>query len=223
MAVLNSFVDDRTKLSPISPRDSTAGRRTPMQSLIAWPITRRMAYQVELRRARIFLSHLSPHLTPNTRILDLGAGSCVICHFLTKSGMCVTPLDIRNLSLVHGVNPMIYGGSRIPFQGEQFDVTLIVTVLHHTSDPESIICEARRVSRRIIIVEDVYSTTLHKSMTLLEDSLANFEFCNHPHSNKTDTEWQRLFPRLGLRLEAVDYFTDAPIFQHALYCLERQD
>ncbi len=222
MTILNSLTDERTLLSSISSRDLALRSRTPMQTLIARPSTHGVVYGINLRRARIFLAHLMPYLDPHSRVLDLGAGSCLICELLTGSGMRVTPLDVRDLSLVPGVHPRLYDGSQIPFQDDQFDVTLIVTVLHHTPNPESIVCEARRVSRRLIIVEDVYSTHLHKWMTLLEDSLVNLEFRDHPHSNKTDAEWQSLFSGLDLRLEGIDYFSDAPIFSHALYCLERR-
>jgi len=80
-------------------------------------------------------------------------------------------------------------------------VSLILTVLHHTNNPTVIIKEAARVSKRIIIIEDIITTVYQKYLTYSMDCLLNFEFFNHPHTNKTKEGWERLFQTLGLQVK----------------------
>ena len=64
-----------------------------------------------------------------------------------------------------------------------------------------VIKEALRVADELIIIEDVYTNQLHKYLTFFTDSLFNFEFIGHPHSNKTETEWEKLFKNLKLKIK----------------------
>jgi len=70
----------------------------------------------------------------------------------------------------------LYDGKKIPYDDDSFDVALLITVLHHTPHPEKILQEAQRVAKKIVLVEDVYSTVFHKYVTYFFDSLVNFEF-----------------------------------------------
>ena len=45
---------------------------------------------------------------------------------------------------------VVYDGGRFPFSDKSFDVSLLVTMLHHVPDPESIIREAGRVTRKSV-------------------------------------------------------------------------
>ena len=114
--------------------------------------------------------------------MDIGSGTCNVCEILSKKGYEITPLDVHDLSFVNNIKPVIYDGNKIPYANNKFDQTLILTVLHHTPNPEKILQEAKRVSKRIIIIENVYSNWLHKYLTYFFDSLLNLEFIGHPHT-----------------------------------------
>lgn len=185
------------------------------------PFLRKQIYSLGVKRAQRILSKISPYLEIKDRILDIGAGQCIISELLQNKQYAVTPLDIANLSCVDTIKPIVYDGETIPFADNEFDVSLLITVLHHTFNPQNLILEAKRVSKRVIVMEDVFSNIVHKHLTFFIDSTLNREFKGHPHSNKNDTEWQLLFNSLSLRLKDMQYFSSFLVLQHALYSLEK--
>ena len=182
---------------------------------------RRMIHLLNVPRARDLVKRIEGYLARDDRILDLGCGSCNISEILRARGLDVTPVDVRNSSFVDAITPLIYDGRALPFPDDRFDVGLLITVLHHIRDPESVLREARRVCRRLVIVEDVYKNRLHKYFTFVMDSIANGEYFGHPHSNKSDAQWRAVFDRLGLRLLHAAYQQSCVVFSHATYHLER--
>jgi ubiquinone/menaquinone biosynthesis C-methylase UbiE len=151
-------------------------------------------------RSKDFWSRIQSHIPARASILDIGAGTCHMTALLQNQALQVTPLDIVDMSFIKNTKPVIYDGFVMPFADNTFDVALILTVLHHCLNPEQIIREARRVARKVIIIEDVVRGRIHTALTKSLDSLMNLEFIGHPHQNKTDEEWCCLFDRLGLRL-----------------------
>lgn len=179
-----------------------------------------MNYRFGASRAKDMMKLIEPFLEKGETILDIGAGTCNISELLLQKNYAVTPLDVKNLSAVDHIKPIIYDGKTIPFGDDSFDAALILTVLHHTLKPEEILMEARRVSKKIIVIEDIYSSWLHKQATYFFDSLLNLEFIGHPHSNKTDLQWRAAFQKLGLKLKGVRY-SHYFVFQHAVYYLQK--
>ncbi len=160
-------------------------------------------------------------IQPGQSVLDIGSGTCNIVEILRARGIDVTPLDVKNLSFVDSIKPILYDGRTIPFPDDRFDVGLLITVLHHTPDPEAVVREAMRVCKRLIIIEDIYTSRPHKYVTFAMDSLLNAEFFGHPHTNKNDHEWRLVFERLGLRVLQATYQWSILVFRHATYHLER--
>jgi len=163
---------------------------------------------------------IKTYLIKNERIIDIGAGLCTIDKILLEKGYKLTPIDIKDLSLYENIKPLVYDGKIIPFKDKSFDVALILTVLHHISNPIKIIKEAKRVARRIIIVEDIYKNNFQKLLTFAVDSIINFEFFKHPHSNKSDKEWIQLFEDMELKLLHKKKKRFDSIFLHGIYHLE---
>lgn len=161
-----------------------------------------LSHRLSLAWARGKFEHIERLLPDAGSILDIGSGRGVVTSMLRDRGFQVTPLDVRDRSTEPALTPEVYDGTVIPFADKAFDCALLLTVLHHTPDPDAVLREASRVARRIIIVEDVYTNTLQKHMTFFTDSLFNLEFRGHPHSNRTDAEWRQTFERLGLTLAA---------------------
>lgn len=101
---------------------------------------------------------IEPYLKKSDRILDVGSGGAHIAKALKDLGYNVTLLDIKNKCYFEDVQPIIYDGKTIPFDNDTFDVALLLTVLHHTKDPLAVLAEAKRVSKRMIIIEDLYDS-----------------------------------------------------------------
>jgi ubiquinone/menaquinone biosynthesis C-methylase UbiE len=175
----------------------------------------------ELRAKNAILNKIDPFLQKGDKILDIGSGTCHVCKRLLETGFDVSALDVRDVSFFDDIRPVVYDGQIIPFDDDTFDVALILTVLHHTHDPELIIAEAKRVSKKIIIIEDVYSNMFNKYLTFFFDSVGNFELFHHPHSNKTDEQWRSIFDSLQLKLVASAQSFSMPVFQHATYVLQK--
>lgn len=185
-------------------------------------------YQVCRFRAEGVVGWFGRYLQSGDKVLDIGAGSCNIVEVLQDKGFDATPLDLRNVSLVPSIQPVLYDGRHIPFEDKSFDVALLVFILHHTSEPEAIIKEASRVARRLVVIEDIYRGPVHKRVTFFFDSLLNWEWKGHPHSNRSDREWKATFTRLGLSLQHARYRSSrrslsCGLLKHAIYYLQVEE
>ncbi|MFD0576144.1 class I SAM-dependent methyltransferase [Dactylosporangium darangshiense] len=108
-----------------------------------------------LWRERQIARHLSPHLRATDAVLDLGAGSCKLAKLLIgREGLEVIAVDVVD----HNVTDLpltLYDGERLPFADGSFDTVLLIFVLHHAADPDGLLREALRLSRRqVLVVED---------------------------------------------------------------------
>mgnify|MGYP001132767313 CR=1 FL=1 len=143
-----------------------------------------------------------PFIKRRGKVLDLGCGS----GFLGKeveilSNSKVLGLDVDNF-LLTDLEFLIFDGKRIPFPDNTFDVVLIVFVLHHTSDPIYLLREARRVGKKIIVLEDLiegkisyFRCKLHLFFWELfyGQKLRKFNFFS-------EKEWETIFHKCGLSI-----------------------
>jgi SAM-dependent methyltransferase len=174
-----------------------------------------------VKRAERLLAPIHPYLQKDDKIIDVGTGVCAVSQHLINQGYDVTPLDVVDLSFSSQIKPRIYDGITIPFEDNTFNVALIITTLHHTPDPEVILNEAKRVSRRVIVVEDIYDNKFQEFITKFFDSLFNLEFKGHPHTNRADVEWQETFERVGLKLQGTYYQRAYGVFNLGTYILDK--
>lgn len=176
------------------------------------------------KRAEIIIEKISRWIGKNDKILDIGCGEGTIAKKLINKGYQVTPLDVANKCRYPEIKPIIYDGKHLPFPNDSFDTTLLLTVLHHTSDPLMLIKEAKRVSKEIIIMEDVYTNFLEKMLTWIGCSLFNHEIVKHPHSNKRDEEWREAFDKLELKASTFCSYRQLFFFwpfRNVIYLLKR--
>ncbi len=189
--------------------------------LYKYNLSKKLVYQILKVRARDLANMISPYLKKGELILDIGPASCTVTETLIKQDLKVFPVDVENFSIVDTVLPTLYDGYRMPFKDDQFETSLILFVLHHTPDPKEVLAEARRISRKILVLEDIVTSPTHKFMTAALDSLMNLEFYDQPHTNKSDEEWRSIFGEIGLKLLDKEYQSSAVIMKHALYLLEK--
>ena len=152
------------------------------------------------RRAEGFVEIFEPHLPKRSRVLDIGGSWGYYVKPLSDRGHHLTVLDVVKPG--YQQSPVVvYKGDRIPFGDSAFDASLLVTVLHHVTDPEALIREARRVTRKtLVVIEDLYHHRLGRWWTIVRDTLYNFEFVGHPRSFKKREEWLEVFHRNGFEL-----------------------
>ena len=189
-------------------------RATPLR----WILYRLARWRVGEKLAAIETS-----LGPGDRTLDIGAGNCVLCEQLRARGHTVVPLDLANHSFVDAIAPQVYDGRTLPFADDSFDLALIVTVLHHVRDPTTVLAEAARVAKRILVVEEIYENAVERYATYAIDSLFNLEFFGHPRSNKTDAGWREVFTALGLLVVDASYSRSLGFLKRVTYSLVRAE
>jgi SAM-dependent methyltransferase len=135
------------------------------------------------------------------RVLDLGCGSGIFSEkFQKKFNKEVIGIDIVD-KRVSQIPFRLYDGKRIPFPENFFDLVIISFVLHHTKDPISILKEAKRVGKRIIIFEDLPEGIFGKTYCLFHWLTWNLFFGKSPKFNfYTKKEWEGIFKSLGLKI-----------------------
>ncbi len=170
--------------------------------------------------ARLKMERIRPHIKHSDDILDIGSGLGTVAKEMRQNNFRVELVDIENHSIKKELAPTIYDGKRLPYEDRQFDVALLLTILHHTPDPVRILKEAQRVAAKIIVIEDIYRNNVQKRMTYWVDSLVNAEWKEHPHQNHSDTEWKHIFNELSLKLLDIHYQKWLLFFEQATYILE---
>ena len=112
-------------------------------------------------------------------MLDIGSGTGDVAREVVrrKSVRCVH-LDRRKLLFCKPPAPLLLcDGEDIALRGDSMDTVLLITMLHHCSDPAKVLREAKRVCRgRILVVEDVFSSRLGRLLTIVNDALLNLEW-----------------------------------------------
>ncbi len=163
-----------------------------------------------------------PFLTPGATILDLGCGSGYITRSLREKGWNVTPADVADMSFSEDIQPLVYDGVHLPFPDNHFHTTLLLTVLHHTQNPELVMKEAVRVSRQVILIEDIYENIFQQYLTYITDTVVNMGFSRMTYQNKNDKEWKTLFRQMNLDLNSVIYNRVLLFFRQATYVLTKE-
>jgi SAM-dependent methyltransferase len=149
-------------------------------------------------RAEFFSALFEKYLESGSRILDIGGGWGFYSQPLEKRGHSCTVLDVIKPGYQRAPVVIYDPTGPFPFPDKSFDVSLLVTVMHHTPDPAAILREAKRVTRgTLIVVEDLYRHEVGKWWTILRDQIYNFEFFGHPCQFKTKEAWQELFRECG--------------------------
>ena len=161
-------------------------------------------------------------LNESKTIVDIGTGSGGLANYFIQQNFEVTAVDVLDKTVHKNITPILYHGSHLPFETESFDASMLITVLHHCPNPEQVLAEAVRVSKKkIVVLEDVYSSWLMKHLTWFMDSLVNWEFKGDPHSNKSEAQWEALFGTHNLKIKKKTKTNVLVIFTQVMYHLEK--
>lgn len=167
--------------------------------MLDW-IVRHLAHGALEVRAEKITQLFENQIPAGSRILDLGGGWGFYSEPLRKRGHEHLVLDV--VSPGYQKAPVVlYDGKKIPFPDQSFDVTLLVTMLHHVPDPQTLFAEVRRVTRgKVVVVEDLYRHAAGRFWTICRDRLLNVEFAAHPHQFRKDGEWREFFRSAGFNV-----------------------
>ncbi len=177
----------------------------------------------DIKRAKTKNKLFNNYIPQNSNIVDIGTGSGQYSLMLKNAGHTITSVDIKDRTNTNLITPILYDGKKLPFQNSSFDVSLLITVLHHCPEPEIVFKEALRVSKkRILILEDVYNNVVMKYLTWGMDRLVNLEFFGHPHTNKSEKDWETLFEKHDLQILQKQKLKVLFIFSQVFYVLEKR-
>jgi len=187
-------------------------------------IFRRFLYFFEDVRSRSRLKQIIKFLGQNQgecSIIDIGCGSGLITEKLQDQAQSVVGFDVVNHNLSHKIKFTLGSPDKpLPFKNKEFDYALLIFVLHHSNDPIYLLKEVNRISKHVVIFEDVIINPLQKYYTLLMDTVLNLEFKNHPHRNKSNAEWKNTFSEIGYNLFDQNYSYNFLGLRHARYFLK---
>src|SRR5205814_9711167 len=84
----------------------------------------------------------------DSEILDVGCGLSSVLHFVPGRRTGADPLGDRYRSIYQYPFEVVQApGESLPFDDDRFDVVFSSNCLDHTSDPEQVLVEIRRVLR----------------------------------------------------------------------------
>jgi SAM-dependent methyltransferase len=166
----------------------------------------RLHASVYASRIRGLVQHLQPVLYDGDRVLDVGCGIGALGRALMDSPASPRNVAVSGLERARRGNEMIpvdeYDGRTIPHPDKSFDVVILADVLHHETDPDHLLAECRRISRRLVIIKDHKPDGLfgHARICLMDWA------ANDPYSvpclyrYQTLAEWREIFRKHQLQI-----------------------
>jgi ubiquinone/menaquinone biosynthesis C-methylase UbiE len=166
------------------------------------------------RRVKVLSAALLSLINPGIKtMLDVGSGDGTISKLMQDNNpvLKITGIDImeRKNSLI----PVkLYDGKNIPYDDDSFDGSMFIDVLHHLTNIKELLAEAKRVSRKYILIKDhLYKTNFDFKVLKFMDKVGN-----KPHgvaleyNYLKEKEWETIFKDLGLQI--INKKTRIPLY-----------
>jgi len=154
------------------------------------------------RRTRILSQHLATLIPVSAKVLDVGCGDGIIDRLLKQQRPDLSIQGIDVLVRPRTEIPVrMFDGVTIPFPDMTFAVSMFVDVLHHAANPFSLLKEAARVSRFILIKDHFRDGFLSGSILRFMDWVGN---ARHgvvlPYNYWLKSQWIQAFTELQLKV-----------------------
>lgn len=154
-------------------------------------------YRIKLTE---YLARLLPESGPCS-IVDVGAGDgslgAVFQTYRPDTTVIGLEVSVRAATRA-GFKMVAFDGRQIPFPDASFDVTVISNVLHHAANPLALLLEARRVTRRRVVIKDHLTTGKVDDIKLaLLDVMGNLRLGAQVSATYLSRQrWQEMFAAL---------------------------
>ena len=161
---------------------------------------------VHSRRVRVLADHFAGMLPPAHSVLDVGSGDGLIDALVLEQrpDLQISGVDVlvRPTARIP-VTP--FDGERLPYSDRSWDSVLFCDVLHHTSQPVTLLREAARVARhRVIIKDHLVKGAFARTTLRLMDFVGNAPHgVALPYNYLTPDEWDRAYRSSGLTPQDV--------------------
>lgn len=157
---------------------------------------------VFVRRIKVLYKELSAFINEDSKlILDIGSGDGSISKLIqdNNSAVHIYGLDVmaRPSSLI---TVKSYDGKNIPYNDNIFDIAMFVDVLHHLAHIKELLLEAKRVSKKYILIKDhVYKSKFDFTTLKFMDDFGNKPYgVARVYNYLKEEEWQAIFNDVGL-------------------------
>jgi ubiquinone/menaquinone biosynthesis C-methylase UbiE len=155
------------------------------------------------RRINRLCENLARLIPKNARMLDVGCGDGLLASQIMekRDDVSISGIDIvarkKTFIPVH-----IYVDNRFPFEDSSYDAVMFVDVLHHSDNPEHLLCEAKRVAKRTIIIKDhLVSGLFAKPRLRFMDDVGNLRHgVNLVYNYWTKKKWQQTIASLDMSI-----------------------
>ena len=153
-------------------------------------------------RIKVLSFELSRIIDPGS-VLDVGCGSGEISQKVMDRNGSVSIIGIDVLVRPNTMIPVEeYQGEIFPASDNKFDSVIFIDVLHHTPNPFLLLKEAKRVSRKYIIIKDHNcNNSFQRKILSFTDWFGNFHFGVHLERNFfSKNEWMGMLNKLDLKV-----------------------
>jgi SAM-dependent methyltransferase len=152
-------------------------------------------------RVDVLRDHLMELIPQRANVLDVGCGDGRLAWSIQKAR---TDVAIRGLDVLVRERTCIavdqFDGKVLPYPDRSFDAVMAVDVLHHAENPMSLLSEAARVTREVVLIKDhLADPWLAIPRLRLMDRVGNARFgVALPYHYWTERRWRDAFHVLGL-------------------------
>lgn len=159
---------------------------------------------IHKRRVRVLTDWCSKLIPSNSKVLDVGCGDGRLARVIkdTRPDISISGIDVHRRRDA-AVPVETFDGKSIPHADGSFDVVMFVDVLHHTSEPMTLLREAVRVAQQAVLIKDHLLEGMFAYSTLrFMDWVGN---ARHgvalPYNYWALAKWHRVFGELGLNIK----------------------
>lgn len=157
------------------------------------------------RRVNVLASKISELLPLNARILDVGCGNGLIDKIILnkRPDISISGIDVLVRPMTH-IEVKEYDGITFPFEDNSFDVVMFMDVLHHTDDAFVVLREAKRVSKKFILIKDHARDGFLSYPTLrFMDWVGNAHHgVRLPYNYWSRSEWKNNLEKIELKIQS---------------------
>lgn len=162
---------------------------------------------VHRRRVAVLAKYLSAMIEPGSSVLDIGCGDGKLdCLLVEKvEGMRIEGAEIQPRADC-AITCRAFDGVHLPFADESFDGCMFVDVLHHAPDAAAILREARRVSKKFILIKDhlAESALAHFRLRVMDWVGNRAHGVALPYNYLSIKQWQQLYSAVGLTVDKTE-------------------